>query len=135
MGPDTDGLLMTDEKIHPEVQRFLDAMRAKYTDLELERIDRSWGIQTRETCKRRLEAVIQLSIELGKIREIDPFATRFGSAAIEELIKGDLMAVLRLAGDMDFKDEREDLQARYGPIWAKFRDMALAAAQPDEAIQ
>ncbi len=124
-----------DEKSHPEVQRFLDTLREKYTDWELERVDRSWIIQPKETRKRRLEAIIQLSIELGKIREIDHFGTAFGGVVIEKLIEGDLEEARSFAGDMDFEGEGEELRARYVPIWAKFRNMALSAAQTDEGIQ
>lgn len=126
---------MADEKTHPELQRFLDTLRANYTDWELERVGRCWTMQTRETRKRRLEAIIQLSIELGKIREIDRFGTRFGGVVIEKLIEGDLEEAREAANCQTFEGESEELKARYVPIWAKFREMALAAAQTDEGIQ
>lgn len=126
---------MADEKLHPETQRLLETLRANYTDWELERIDRSWAIQPKPTRKRRLEAIIQLSIELGKIREIDIFGTAFGEEVIEELIEGDLEDARGCAGLMDFSGENDELRARYVPIWAKFQAMALAAAQADEDIQ
>lgn len=126
---------MTDKEPHPELQRFIDALRAEYTNWQLERLNRSWTVQAKATRKSRLEAIIQLSIELGKIREIDIFGTAFGGAVIENLIEGDLPDVRAYAGFMDFACEGEDLRARYVPIWAKFREMALAAAKADEAIQ
>lgn len=126
---------MTDDETHPELQRFIDTLRAEYTNWQLERLNRSWTVQTKAIRKRRLEAIIQLSIELGKIREIDIFGTTFGGGVIENLIEGDLSDVRAYAGFMDFACEGEDLRARYAPIWAKFREMALAAAQTDEDIQ
>ena len=135
MGLQADGLKMTDEKDHPELQRFLDTLRGNYTDWQLERLDRSWTVQEKSTRKRRLEAIIQLSIELGKIREIDKFGTTFGAVVIEKLIEGDLKEARQYASDMNFEGEGEELRDRYVPIWAKFKEMALAAAQTDEGIQ
>ena len=126
---------MTDKEPHPRLQRFIDTLRAQHTEAELELRYELWTVQTKAARKRRLEAIIQLSIELGEIRKIDLFATTFGEIVIEKLIEGDLKDARAYAGFMDFASEGEDLRARYVPIWAKFREMALAAAKADEDIQ
>lgn len=122
-------------KLHPESIRFMDTMMAMYTDSQLERVAQSWVFIDNGIRRKRLEQVIELSVELGKIREIDIFGTGLGASLIERLIEGDLKGVRELADDQRFEGESDELKARYVPIWEKFNAMAMAAATPPENMQ
>lgn len=86
-----------------------------------EKLAASWSLQSQEEKKRRLGAVIRLSIELEKIREKENFATRLAEMAIESVIEGDWKMVASWSNQLSFENEREEVRTRY----ATFRELLL----------
>lgn len=81
---------------------------------------RSWCLQGRDERKARLQAVIDLSVELAKIRAVDRFSTAFGEMVIEEVIQGRWDEAQRIAQHCRFNEEDERLRQEYAPLWAHF---------------
>ena len=92
-----------------------------------EKIAASWSLQSREEKRRRLDAVINLSVELARIREISIHATRLGELAIEAVIEGDRKTIEEFADTFSFADERDELRNMSAPLWATFRALLLQA--------
>lgn len=92
---------------------------------DAEKIARSWALQSREERRRRLSAIMRLSIELGHIRATTEFSTRLAEMAIEAVIEGDWKMVEEWAEDYSFSDDNEDIQQKYAPVFAIFRELLL----------
>lgn len=90
-----------------------------------ERLAASWVLQPRDECKRRIRAVIALSIELGRLQEKVTFATRLAELAIESVIEGDWERVEEWADHFTFGDEDTELRHKYAPTYAAFRELLL----------
>lgn len=92
---------------------------------QAEKLSASWAIQTREERKRRLGAVMQLSVELAKICETMTFSSRLAESAIEAVIEGDWKMVEEWAEYFAFADEREEIRIPCAPVYATFRELLL----------
>ena len=99
-----------------------------------EKMTAAWCLQPREEQQRRLLAVIQLSIELGRIREITAFSTRLAELAIESVIEGDWKMVEEWADLFTFGAETEALRQRSAPVFAVFRELLLQALRGEKAL-
>ena len=110
MGPDSTNFLNTGLSLR-EFMALHDA----------ERLARSWSLQPREEKKRRLNAVVQLSAELSRIREITVFSTALAEQAIEAVIEADWKMVKSWAEHFAFDDDCHD----FTPIYAPFRELLL----------
>lgn len=97
-----------------------------------EKMATAWCLQPREEQRRRLRAVIQLSIELGRIRETTNFATRLAELAIESVIEGDWKMVAEWADHFTFGDEAEALRQTSAPTFAVFRELLLQAIRTEK---
>jgi hypothetical protein len=86
-----------------------------------EQIARSWPLQPREEKRRRLNAVMRLSVELTRIREITVFSTALAEQALEAVIEGDWKSVQSWAEHFAFDDDCHD----FTPIYAPFRELLL----------
>lgn len=92
-----------------------------------EKLTASWTLQPPEERKRRLGAVIRLSVELARVRETTEFSTRMAELAIEAVIEGDWKMVEEWAGHFTFDAEGEELRQKYTPIFFTFRELLLQA--------
>ena len=99
-----------------------------------EQIAASWALQAPEEKKRRLRAVIQLSIELGRICEAHGFSTGLAELAIEAVIEGDWKMVQEWAAHFTFDTEGEDLRSQYAPVFAIFREMLLQVLRAQKEL-
>lgn len=99
-----------------------------------EQIAESWALQPVEEQKRRRKAVIQLSIELGRITEHHGFSTRLAEMAIEAVIVGDWKMVQEWADHFTFDTEGEDLRAQYAPVFAVFRELLLQSLRTQKEM-
>lgn len=99
-----------------------------------EKLAASWCLQQPGEQKRRRHAVIQLSIELGRIRETTDFATRLAELAIESVIEGDWKMVEEWAEHFTFDDEKDksDVRETYAPVFAVFRELLLQTLRTDK---
>jgi hypothetical protein len=91
-----------------------------YPEHVFRKIMRCHTLADREEQTARVRAIIDLSIELGRIKAIDVFSTRLASSAIEHIIDGDWSAAEGYTEMFTFEEESEELRARYAPLWADF---------------
>lgn len=101
---------------------------------DAEKIAASWTLQPPEERKRRRHAIIQLSIELGRIRETTAFSTLLAETAIEAVIEGDWKMVEEWAEHFTFDEEREELRQRYAPVFAVFRELLLQVLRAQKVL-
>lgn len=99
-----------------------------------EKMAASWSNQKREERRRRLDAVMRLSIELARVRETTQFATRLAELAIEAVIEGDWKMVDEWAKHFAFDDEDEDMRQRHASVFAIFRELLLQALRAEKEI-
>ena len=132
--------------LHPESQRFMETLMSMYTDAQLEKVARSWAFIDNAIRKRRLQAVMDLSVERDRLleehghkydkgRKRGLFASAFMEFGIEHLIEGDETGVRRIAEMYLFEGEPEDCIAEWVPIYEKFRAMLLSAIEDPENMQ
>ncbi len=99
-----------------------------------EKLTTAWCLQSREEQRRRLRAVIQLSIELDRIHVTTNFATRLAELAIESVIEGDWKMVEEWADHFTFGDESDDLRQTSAPTFAVFRELLLQAIRTEKEL-
>lgn len=99
-----------------------------------EKVAASWTLQPREERKRRLGAVMRLSVELARIHETTQFSTRLAELAIEAVIEGDWKMVEEWAEHFAFEDESEQVRQQHAPIFAVFRELLLQALRADKEL-
>lgn len=133
-------------KLLPESQRFMETLMSMYTDHQLEQVARSWAFIDNAMRKRRLQSVMDLSVERDRLleehghkydkgRKRGLFSSAFMEFGIEHLIEGDEKGVRRIAEMYLFKGEPEDCIAQWVPIYEKFRAMLLLAVEDPENMQ
>ena len=88
-----------------------------------ERIYESWFNQQRDERKRRLHFVMELSIELAKIKEQMTFATGLAELGIESVIEGDWNMVKEWADHFTFNDERDEIRLSSAEVYARFSEL------------
>jgi hypothetical protein len=104
---------------------FLPRILAQHLDSEL---SRSWSFADRGERRRRLNFVIQLSVELDAIRKVSVFCCRLGESAIEAIILGDRVLALDCCEHFTFVEEGNETRERYAPLWSNFVRILRAAA-------
>ena len=103
-------------------------LMAQYEAYQMLRIAQSWCLQDRDEKKHRLDTVIEMSVELRRIEQIDRFATALGRSVIEAIIEGDWKTVNMMTEHLTFADEDPAIQERYNPLWEGFRALATVAS-------
>jgi len=121
-----------DKPVNPFSKMF-NRMLGTFAEHQWERLLRSYFLQARPERKARLDTIMELSVELDVIQKQEIFATAFGWSAIEAVIEGDWKAAREHVDWLSFREEGPDIQARYGPLWEKFRATLLAASAAAEA--
>ena len=96
---------------------------------QAEKLAAAWCLQPPVEQKRRRRAIIQLSIELGRIQETAQFATRLAELAIEAVIEGDWKLVEEWAEHFAFSDEADDQSAT---VFAVFRELLLQTLRTEK---
>ena len=124
---------MTDTKQGAAIDDAIKQMFERVGEHRLKAFMASWFMAERDDRKRRLTVVMQLSLELQKIREVSGFATRLGEAAIESVIEGDIAVMRTWAESFAFEDEDLGIRMRYEPLWRAFRRTLEAALVIAEA--
>jgi hypothetical protein len=99
-----------------------------------EKLTASWAIQPREERKRRLGAVMQLSVELTRIQETTAFSTRLAESAIEAVIEGDWKQVEEWTAHFTFADENDQIRQQYAPIFTVFRELLLQVLRTEKEL-
>jgi hypothetical protein len=94
----------------------------------------SWANQDQAERKRRLSAVMQLSVELARVRETTQFSTRLCELAIESIIEGDWKMVSEWADYFAFDDEDDELRTSHAPVFATVRELLLQVVRAGDGI-
>lgn len=114
------------ELLGPNSKNFLDTGLTMPEFMQLghaEKLSTSWCIQAPEERRRRLSAIMRLSVELERVRETTGFSTRIAEHAIEAVIEGDWKMVEELADHFTFDSEGEELRQKYAPVFDTFREL------------
>lgn len=111
----------------------LSCLQGNYEEWARRRFAASWYCAERRERKARLQAIVELSVELEKIRAVSNFSTALGEAAIGDVIDGDWQSVKMWADSFTFAHEGGDIEARYRPLWERFRDLLVCAAASADA--
>jgi hypothetical protein len=119
------------EGIYDEVQQ--GRMGGVYAKKQRDRLVSSWFMADREEARARLRAIHALVIEVDRIRQVSPFATRLANVVLEAIILGDWAEAKRAAGDFRFTDESEEVQATYAALWSEF--VVIAERESDLGIE
>ena len=99
-----------------------------------EQVEASWVLQSPEEKRRRRHAVVELAIELGRIRDVTQFSTLLAEAAIEAVIEGDWKRVEEWADHFTFVGESDELRDRHAPIFAVFTEMLRQAVRAQKEL-
>lgn len=111
----------------------LSCLQGNYDEWARRRFAASWYCAERRERKARLQAIVELSVELEKIRAVSNFSTALGEAAIGDVIDGEWASVRMWAESFTFAQEGGEIEARYRPLWAHFVDLLVCAAGSAEA--
>ena len=118
--------------------RLVELLSSKVRNAVRSRIDEqiaaSWCLQTLEEKKRRRHAVVELAVELGRIRAVTQFSTLLAEAAIEAVIEGDWKRVAEWAEHFTFVGESDELRDEYAPIFAVFTEMLRQAVRAQKEL-
>jgi hypothetical protein len=120
------------ELLSPDSKNFLGTGLSMEEFFKLGRAEKfaaSWANQDRDERKRRLKAVIALSIEMAKILETGGFATFWCERSIEAVIEGDWKMAADYADYFTFASESGDLISIERPRFATFRELLLQAVR------
>jgi hypothetical protein len=99
---------------------------SEFIQLELaEKFATSFAAQDRDERQRRLDAVVPLSIELGKIREQTNFSTGICEMAIATVIDGDWQGAEDCADILSMDDEDEQIRDRHASTFVTFRAILM----------
>jgi hypothetical protein len=107
---------------------------SKFEASQLEEILRSWCLVPKQERKHRLKTIIDLSIEVERIRSISNFYITFGELGIEAVIKGDWEELQDISNSQTFRTESKELQAKFFPLWEKFREIANKAIAEEKLL-
>jgi hypothetical protein len=84
------------------------------------KLERSWCAVDRNERKTRLQAIIRLSSELERVRQISPFAAGIAETVLEYIIEGDWEAAVKFVRFLTFSNEAEAMREQYAPLWEPF---------------
>lgn len=112
----------------PKSRAIVQALARLSSSDRLERDIAAWHNQERWERARRMQLVLELAVELERIRVVDRFGIRCGELAIEAVITGDWLMVGVWAKHFTFVEEDADLRAHYAPLWQRFQSVLAAEA-------
>ena len=96
--------------------------------IRLQQVENSFPVLTAKEQQVRLKLVIELSVELEKIRQISIQSTAWGEMAIGDVINGNWADLPDKIDFLKFSMESEDFQKEYAPLWEKFRGLLELAS-------
>jgi hypothetical protein len=102
------------------VKNFMAKMMETFEQQRLQQVLKSWYLQDKPEKKARMQAVLELAAELHKIKAVSNFSSMFGELVIERIIEGNWSEALGLVRHLRFKEERDETQAKYAPLWENF---------------
>ena len=111
------------DKLVATFLRMLDEERVKA-------LRRSYFLAMRDERKGRLEAIMELSVELTEIKKVTMQASAFGEATIEEIIEGDwerAAETVRLMLNFPPSSHDPTYHVRMNQVYEKFRAIFMAA--------
>ncbi len=112
----------------------LDKLLTQFDEYRMKQISRAWCLVSLDERRHRLRVVMNLSVELTKIKQTSGFATRLGENAIEAVIEGDWKHVAEYAA-MFAWDEDLGVKKNYGPLWEPFALILRTACAEDARVR
>lgn len=112
---------------------FIQKLMGAVQDHRRKILSQSWCLQDTDERKFRLGFVIELSVELARIRAISHFATGSAESVIEHIIEGEWARAKESVGLFRFEIESEELRTKYAPLWANFVQIAEAGCAQAKA--
>lgn len=110
-------------------RKVLTRMMETFAEHQWEALCRSYVQVDREERRGRLRAILELAVELDKIRAVSIFGTAFHESLIESVIEGDWKQVAEihswLGNPMTGNPEQN---AKYESLWETFRAIVLSAS-------
>lgn len=91
----------------------------------LESVEASWFNQKHAERKRRLYAVIDLSVELARLRQTIDFARSLAEASIEAVIEGDWLRLKDWIDYFSFDQDPIEFRAKAVEAYAPFRALLV----------
>lgn len=116
---------MSDGKLTNPFRRLMNRMMETFAEHQWRALLRSYVLAMRPERRARLQAVMELSVELAKIKAESIHATAFHEQLIEAIIEGDWKEVAKINGWLgewgsEDRGQREKL-------WENFRAIAMSA--------
>lgn len=102
-------------------KKTFDRMLETFAEYQWKSILRSYCLVMRDERKARLHAVMELSVELEKIKKESIFSTGLAEGAMESVIEGDWMKASEYIEYFMFPDHCEETKIKHIPLWANFR--------------
>lgn len=125
---------MSDDKLRNPFREVFDRMLGTFAEHQWEALCRSYVLAMRPERKARLRAIMELSVELDRIKKVSIFGTGFHEQIIEEIIQGDWKQAAetnRLMLDpesaTDHQPGWEEHNERYRKLWEGFRAIVMMA--------
>jgi hypothetical protein len=100
---------------------------ASVEDRQVKALLSSYCLAERPERKARLSTVIELAVELERIKKVSIFATAFHEQAIEAVIEGDWEEAMRINADLNTFCDHDAQAEFYRALWEGFRATVLAA--------
>lgn len=117
---------MSDDKLKNPFRSLFNRMMETFAEYQWQALLRSYFLAMRPERKARLHAIMELSVELAKIKAESIQATAFGEQVIECIIEGDWKHAAEVNGYLTFEDYGER-SAYYQKLWENFRTIVMAA--------
>lgn len=92
-----------------------------------EKVGESWFRQDRNERKRRLGFVMELTVELEKIKETTNFCTGLAELGIESVIEGDWKMVQEWAEHFTFSEEASEIRESHASAYAHLSELLQQA--------
>jgi hypothetical protein len=110
-------------------RKVMERMMGTFAEHQWEALCRSYVQASREERKGRLRAILELAVELDKIRAVSIFRTSFHESAIESIIEGDWKQVAEIHSWLGSPETGSpELDAKFVSLWETFRAIVLSAS-------
>jgi hypothetical protein len=123
---------MSDEKIPSPYRKLLSRMMDTFAEHQWDSLLRSYYLAMRPERKARLAAVIELSVELVKIRAVSINSTAFHEQIIEAIIEGNWKDAAQVNGWLGDREAGDPNAEMYLKLWENFRAITLSACAAAE---
>lgn len=109
------------------MKSFLDIVQGLVHERRVRKLYNAYCLVDRAEQRARLNTIMELSVELQKIKEKDSFSTRMGETPIESILEGEWDYAATYVSHFTFESEGPEVAAKYGPLWERYRTVLHTA--------